>query len=434
MIKAGHKLGKYRIERNLSRSAFAAVYRAYDTIEGKRVALKLPHAQLASTQFLEEFRKEVRLAARLDHAHILPVKNASFIDKQFVIVMPLGERTLADRLRSRMSLERVLDYAEQMLVAVAHAHERHVIHCDIKPENIILFNGTQLRLADFGIARLAQRTVRASGSGTLGFLAPEQAMGRPSYRSDVFSLGLIFYRMLTGRLPEWPFDWPPPGYERLRRRVPAEMIAFLRRALEVDPAQRYRDAGQMLAAFQRIKLSLQRQTRARRRSNGTGAPDWREVRHKQFQQRYRRVLDTHDECPRCHGPVSEAMPGCPWCGKSLQVYGGETRFPSHCPRCRRGAKLDWNYCAWCYGEGRHDASARHYTDHRYTARCASARCSRRDLMPWMRYCPWCHAKVRQRWKIPDVKTKCDGCGWGVVREFWSHCPWCVKPLTRARAR
>src|SRR4030095_1641884 len=109
MIKAGNRLGKYRIERNLSRSAFGAVYRAYDTIEGKRVALKLPHAQLASAQFLEEFRKEVRLAARLDHAHILPVKNASFIDSQFVIVMPLGERTLADPLRCHMCLSRVLD-------------------------------------------------------------------------------------------------------------------------------------------------------------------------------------------------------------------------------------------------------------------------------------------------------------------------------------
>src|SRR4030095_5296163 len=92
---------------------------------------------------------------------------------------------------------------------------------------------------------------RAVCSGPLGSLAPEQAMGRPSYHSDVFSLGLIIYRMLTGSLPEWPFDWPAPGYERLRKRVPAEMIAFLRRALDVDPAQSYRDAGQLLAALQR---------------------------------------------------------------------------------------------------------------------------------------------------------------------------------------
>lgn len=434
MLKAGNKLGKYRIERRLSRSGFATVYRAYDTIEGKRVALKLPHQQLASAQFLDEFRKEVRLVARLEHEHVLPVKNASFIDGRFVIVLPLGEKTLAERLRSRMSLQTVVHYAEQMLVAVAHAHERRVIHCDIKPENIILFPDGHLRLADFGIAKLAQRTVKASGSGTLGYLAPEQAMGRPSYRSDVFSLGLILYRMLTGKLPEWPFDWPPPGYDRLRRRVPMQMIELLRRALSVDPSQRFRDARQMLAEFRRIKPLVLRQARSKRRTNGAATPDWRQVRWKQFQKRFRRVLDTKDTCPGCDGPVSEAMQGCPWCGKSLRVYRGETSFPARCPRCKRGRKLDWHYCAWCYGERYRKVSDRSYPDHRYTARCAGARCTRRELMPHMRYCPWCRTKVRQRWKIPGATSHCRACGWAVVGEFWEHCPWCVKPLGEARQR
>jgi len=272
--------------------------------------------------------------------------------------------------------------------------------------------------------------VRASGSGTIGYLAPEQAMGRPSYRSDVFSLGLIFYRMLTGQLPEWPFEWPPPGYQRLGGRVPGDLVAFLRRAMEVDPVRRFRDAQHMLASFRRIKPSAVRHARTRRRGNGSAAPDWREVRHKQFQRRYRRVLDTHDECPRCSGPISEPMLGCPWCGKSLKVYPGTPRFPAHCGKCRRGVKLDWHYCAWCYGDRRKEISARQYTDRRYVARCTGPRCERRQLMPHMRYCPWCHAKVRQRWKIPGVKGQCAACGCGVVHEYWSHCPWCVKPLGR----
>jgi serine/threonine protein kinase len=97
-----------------------------------------------------------------------------------------------------------------MIEAVAYAHRQRIIHCDIKPENFILFPDNRLRLTDFGIARVAQNTVAGSGSGTVGYMAPEQAMGKPSMRSDVFSLGLVIYRMLTGQLPEWPFEWPPP--------------------------------------------------------------------------------------------------------------------------------------------------------------------------------------------------------------------------------
>ena len=96
--------------------------------------------------------------------------------------------------------------------------EKRVLHCDIKPENFILFADGTLKLTDFGIAKIARRTIEASGSGTVGYIAPEQALGRPSFRSDVFSLGLIFYQMFTKKLPQWPFAWPPPEYQRLSAR------------------------------------------------------------------------------------------------------------------------------------------------------------------------------------------------------------------------
>src|SRR5690606_26805396 len=104
VFKAGQKLGKYQIEQKLAEGGFAAVYRAFDTIEGTRVALKIPHQPLISKSVLEDFRREVRLVARLDHAHILPLKNADFVDGHFVIVLPLGERSLADRMRNRLSV------------------------------------------------------------------------------------------------------------------------------------------------------------------------------------------------------------------------------------------------------------------------------------------------------------------------------------------
>lgn len=246
-------VGKYRIEKRLSEGGFATVYQAFDTIEGLRVALKIPHPKLVDGDVLKDFRTEVRLASKLDHPNILSLKDASFIENRLVIAYPLGERSLADRLRNRMSLAMALHLGEQLLEAVAHAHSQRIIHCDIKPENCILFANHHLKLADFGIAKVAQRTVRGAGTGTVGYMAPEQAMGKPSLRSDVFSSGLILYRMLSGEWPEWPYPWPAPGYARLRRRVPPEMIAFLRRAIDPLPRKRFRDGEQMLALFERLK-------------------------------------------------------------------------------------------------------------------------------------------------------------------------------------
>jgi serine/threonine-protein kinase len=253
VLKNRQKLGKYRIERRLGVGGFAVVYQAMDTIERVRVAIKIPHERVVNGDVLRGFRNEARVTAQLDHPNILPIKDASFIDDQFVIVSHLGERTLSDRLRRRMSLENALDYALQMMEAVAYAHRMKVMHCDIKPENFIIFAGNRLRLADFGIAKVAQKTIRASGSGTVGHMAPEQAMGRPSLKSDVFSLGLINYRMLAGHWPEWPYDWPPPGHQQLRRRAHPDLLHFLRRSVEPDPRSRFCDAEQMLNAFLRIK-------------------------------------------------------------------------------------------------------------------------------------------------------------------------------------
>ena len=204
MLRARQKLGKYRIEKRLSDGPLAAVYKAYDTIHGQRVALKIPHENAMDEYFLQDFRREAQLAAKLEHKNILPVRDASFIDGRFVIVMPLGLQSLADRMRRRLSTKSAMSFAEQALEAVARAHEVKVIHCDIKPDNFIIFPNGQLKLTDFGVSKVAQRTVRASGSGTVGYIAPEQAVGRPMFQSDVFSLGLVLYELFTGKLPSWP--------------------------------------------------------------------------------------------------------------------------------------------------------------------------------------------------------------------------------------
>lgn len=264
-LRSRQRLGKYRIERRLSEGGFAVVYQAMDTIEGIRVALKIPHARNINGDVLKDFRHEVRMAARLEHPNILPLKNAEFIDNIFVIALPLGERTLSERLQKRVSFRAAMDYAEQLLEAVAYAHRERIVHCDIKPENIVLFPGEQLRLMDFGIAKVAQKTIQGAGTGTVGHMAPEQAMGKPSTRSDVFSVGLILYRLFAGHWPEWPYKWPPPGFQSLRGRVHRELIAVLRKAIEPDPRKRYKDADQMLAAFQRVKRKALHHDARRRR-------------------------------------------------------------------------------------------------------------------------------------------------------------------------
>lgn len=236
------------------------MFAAFDTLERVTVALKVPAAERSEADARADFERELRVAARLDHPNVLRLKNADVIDGRLTLAYPLGERSLQDRLRYRMSLDKVLGYGRQLLAALAHAHERRVIHCDVKPDNVILFADGVAQLSDFGLAKQSLGTLQASCSGTVGYVAPEQAMGRPSARSDVFSAGLILYRSLAGVLPEWPYRWPLEGHTRLRRRA-RELSLVLQRALEVDARRRYRDAGAMLRAFDEARRGLERRLR-----------------------------------------------------------------------------------------------------------------------------------------------------------------------------
>jgi serine/threonine-protein kinase len=429
MLRTRQRLGKYRIEARLGEGGFATVYRARDTIEGIKVALKVPHPDLAGPRLIEDFHQEIRLTARLDHPGILPIKNASIIDGQLVIVSPLGSGTLAERLQRRLAPKTALNYTEQILEAVACAHRNKIVHCDLKPENFIMFPDNRVRLTDFGIAKLAWRrsTLIGSGTGTVGYLAPEQAFGRPTFASDVFAIGLLMYRMFGGHLPTWPYEWPPPGFDKLRQMVHPDMIALIYRATDFDHNKRFQDANRMLAAFKRVRpRALRGRKVKRRRKNGHAqrAGHWRTLRLKEFNRGVGRALEAKHQCGRCHGPMSEAMRWCPWCGVQRTKHTGATPFPGRCKRCKRGVKRDWRFCPWCYGGIIQDPSVREYSDVRYEGRCANTRCTRKDLMPFMRYCPWCRTKVARKWKLPGSGKPCGKCGWGVATEYWSACPWC----------
>lgn len=433
MLRARQKLGKYRIVRSLSKGPLAHVYQAFDTILGRRVALKIP---VDSSAVADDFVHEVRVGIRLEHPNILPVLDASYIDGRFVIAMDLGEESLADRIERRISQDLAMSLASQALAAVAFAHSKKIIHCDIKPENFILFPGNRLKLCDFGFAKISLRTIKASGSGTIDYISPEQAMGRPRFQSDVFSLGLVLCRLIGGRLPEWPFDWPPAGIERLKRWLPPDAIAVVRKSIEIDPKKRYPHAVAMQKAFERQSAKNVRKTIRRTAPGPRPKSSWKAVQWKEFRLRYGKALSLKFECRVCEGPVNERMQACPWCGVDNPTRSAGTDMPAQCPRCERGVKRDWRYCAWCFGQGFEEETTRRYSDARYTHRCESSAC-RGPLMPFMKYCPWCKTKVRRQWKLGSKSKKCGRCGWGTADGFWDYCAWCgsgAKSKKRAVAR
>ncbi len=266
-LRPRQKLGKYKVERLIGSGGFAQVYSAMDTIEGIRVALKIPYDHLVDEEMLDLFRQEVRLLASLEHPNVLQLKNADLIDGRFVVATLLGRETLDDRLSRRLSVEKAFLFAEQMIAAVAYAHDSRIVHCDIKPENFILFDDDVLRLTDFGIAKVARITIEGSGTGTIGHMAPEQAMGKPSMRSDVFSLGLIIFRMLAGSWPEYPFVWPPLGANNLRtKRVHPELIKFVKKAIAPLPRNRFADAVKMEEEFGKLYPIALRHLKKRKQS------------------------------------------------------------------------------------------------------------------------------------------------------------------------
>ena len=252
-IRPRQSIGKYKVERQIGTGGFARVYAAMDMIEGTRVALKIPYEQHVDEDMLKLFQQEVRLVAKLDHPNILPLRNADIVDGRFIVATSLGRETLGDRMERRIGVEKTLHFAQQMIAATAYAHDYGIIHCDIKPENFILFEGDTLKLADFGIAKVSRMTIKASGTGTVGYMATEQAMGKPSMRSDVFSLGLIIYRMLAGAWPEYPFAWPPPKASNLRtKRVHPDMIGLIKKAIDPLPRNRFADAIKLETEFERV--------------------------------------------------------------------------------------------------------------------------------------------------------------------------------------
>lgn len=268
---------RYELQELIGGGGMADVYRAQDLLLNRPVAVKILHEQFKSdTEFINKFNREAQAAARLSHPNIVNIFDVGVMDDAHYIVMEyVPGRTLKDRIKQEghLSVGDALQVAKDIARALAHAHANNLVHCDIKPHNILMMPDGSAKVADFGIARaVTESTMTYTGNvvGSVHYFSPEQAKGTLiTPKSDVYSLGVVLYEMLTGALPftgETPvsiamkhLQEEPVSVRQLDPAIPPVVEAIVARAMSKDPAMRpvaaefmhdIQQAEQMLGAGQ----------------------------------------------------------------------------------------------------------------------------------------------------------------------------------------
>src|SRR5437868_7989019 len=271
--------GRYRLDAQIGHGGMSTVYRAFDTVLERQVAIKLMHREIAShADQLERFRREARAVAQLNHPHIVTVIDAGEELSPdgvrppecapYIVLEYVEGETLKDVIRREGPLEipRAIAYALEIARALEAAHERMIVHRDVKPQNVLIGAEGGAKITDFGIARsLTEEGLTVAGRvlGTTDYVSPEQALGQPvTGQSDLYSLGVVLYEMLTGEVP-FRGDSPVavamrhvrddvPDVQRLRPEVSAATASVLDRAVAKDVRERYADAASMVADLEDV--------------------------------------------------------------------------------------------------------------------------------------------------------------------------------------
>lgn len=269
-------IGNYRVLDRIGKGAMGVVYSAFDDRAGRQVAVKVMMADLEGDgETRERFYREAKIAGRLQHRNLITVYDMGEEDGRLYMVMELLRGgTLNEYLKrpEPLALEISLDLMAQMCEGLAVAHVHGIFHRDVKPGNIFIQEDGSVKILDFGVARLADSNMTASGFivGTPEFMSPEQARGREvDQRSDVFSTGAVFYYMLTGRKPFSAADLPAvlhkveteepaplTGHE-----APPGLARIITRALAKSASKRYQELGEMLADLTRFQRDYDRESR-----------------------------------------------------------------------------------------------------------------------------------------------------------------------------
>ncbi len=325
MFFRGQIIGKYKILSTIGSGGFGTVYLAEDTWIDKKVALKVPHKQ--SVDFGELLR-EPRLLASLNHPNIVTILTAEKQENVFFIVMEFVPGETLEAIITRegaLDVARALDYTCQICNAVDHAHRQNVLHRDLRPSNVIVTENGMLKVADFGTSRFLE--IAAHGTTVIGsppYMAPEQFHGKAVFASDIYSLGVTMYQMLTGMLP---YDMPSPAdLDRLMRgdlltaprlknsKIPRAISDIVLKAMAPDIHARYQRAGDLLESVLAARGSTPKQTPRGAAVGDSGASS------DEVQEIHTRLKAREAPQPRfCwhwRKPLHARSNRCPFCGEA----------------------------------------------------------------------------------------------------------------------
>lgn len=263
--------GRYELQELIGVGGMATVYKAYDTIDDKIVAVKILKEEfLGNDDFIRRFKNESKAIAVLSHPNIVKVFDVSFGDRiQYIVMEYIDGITLKEYIEHQkvINWKEAVHFTVQILEALEHAHEKGVVHRDIKPQNIILLQDGTIKVTDFGIARLTTsetRTMTNTAIGSVHYIAPEQARGDlTDGKADIYSVGVMLYEMLTGKLPFeadsavsvaiMQLQTEPSPLRDINEEIPEGLEEITLKAMRKDPAQRYETAAKMLEAIESFR-------------------------------------------------------------------------------------------------------------------------------------------------------------------------------------
>jgi serine/threonine-protein kinase len=263
-LQAGDTLDHYRLDTMVARSGMSTLFKATDMKDGRQVAIKVPHAEMeADPVLVERFKREAEIGQELDHPGVVKTYDGEQRSRLYMVIEWVEGRLLRSILNEgrRLPIDRAVNLTLAICDALDYLHKHGVVHRDLKPENIMVDDEDRIKLIDFGIAMKeeARRITFVNISATLGtpdYISPEQVKGqRGDQRSDIYSLGVMLYEMLTGQPPfsgpnplavmnERVLNAPRPA-RKLRPEISPELQEILYRALERDPRHRYATASEM---------------------------------------------------------------------------------------------------------------------------------------------------------------------------------------------